>query len=195
MHRAAGAGWERPRKRQKGRQKPPASGPSMRRMEGGRSQPRTPRKRGDRGRRWLPEGQRGLGLSRTAESAGSGNSSGKRWVLSFCRTVSTPKPAQRAAKAVLGRSRRDGQFLDGLVDVAGEQGQEGQVVEADTGAAPAVLRAVEARPGALPEDRSAGGSTSTDRPSLRDRFAPLARAGSDPGPRINWRMERRASGP
>ena len=43
--RAAGAGWERPRTRQKGRQKPPVAGPSIRRMEGGRSQPHSPPKK------------------------------------------------------------------------------------------------------------------------------------------------------
>ena len=49
--RAAGAGWERPRTRQKGRQKPPVSGPSIPRMEGGRSQPHSPPKSGDSGSR------------------------------------------------------------------------------------------------------------------------------------------------
>ena len=48
--RAEGAGWERPRTQQKGRQEPPVSGPSIRRMEGGRSQPHSPRKRGEWGR-------------------------------------------------------------------------------------------------------------------------------------------------
>ena len=100
--RAAGAGWERPRTRQKGRQKPPVAGPSIPRMEGGRSQPRSPAKTGERQRRGWAEGQRGHGLSGTAGCAGSGKSSGKRWVLSFCRNMPTPKAAQRANKGALG---------------------------------------------------------------------------------------------
>ncbi len=102
INRARGAGWERPRTRQKGRQKPPVAGPSIPRMEGGRSQPRSPAKTGERQRRGWAEGQRGQGLSGTAGCAGSGKSSGKRWVLSFCRNMPTPKAAQRANKGALG---------------------------------------------------------------------------------------------
>ncbi len=50
----------------------------------------------------VPEGQRGQGLSRSTGCARNGKRSGKRWVLSFCRKMLTPKAAQRANKAVLG---------------------------------------------------------------------------------------------
>ena len=50
----------------------------------------------------VPEGQRGQGPSRSTGCARNGKRSGKRWVLSFCRKMLTPKAAQRANKAVLG---------------------------------------------------------------------------------------------
>ena len=47
----------------------------------------------------LPAGQRGQALWSATVHPGSGKSSGKRGVLSFCRELPTPKPAQRAHKA------------------------------------------------------------------------------------------------
>ena len=71
--RAAGAGWERPRTRQKGRQKPPVAGPSIRRMDGGRSQPHSPPKSGDSGSRACDRIQRHQRILRAIRMRSSAN--------------------------------------------------------------------------------------------------------------------------
>ena len=143
----------------------------------------------------LPEGQRGLGLSRTARCAGSGKSSGKRGRSPFCRELLTPKAAQLAAKAVLRCSKRDGQLFGGLVGAVGEQGRAGEVSEADcAGAAPAIVRAVEGRPQGTLRKPERGWSHERGSVFPQGPVAPEARAGSDPAPRINRRMKRRVSG-
>ena len=69
-------------------------------MEGGHSQPHYPQESGQWIRRLARKTQRSHRLSTTAVDAGSGKSSGKRGVLSFCRNTPTPKAAQPATKAV-----------------------------------------------------------------------------------------------
>ena len=95
--RAAGAGWERPPKRQKGRQKPSVSGPSIRRDGGGSLPAPFSRQNGEDGSEedW-PKANGAMGGRASRWCPGSGKSSGKRWVPSFCRNMPTPKAAQRA---------------------------------------------------------------------------------------------------